>query len=102
MFLCGGVKVFSIYVLVLLTPFRKNCSWPLFLQGLRPLSSEELRQDETSYRGREYFVRWEGKAYWHCTWLLPDLLQKKSAAKLNNFIVSGQNEKKNVEFCVAR
>lgn len=66
-------------------PFFSNPPW----QGLRPLSIEDVRQEnESSYRGREYFVRWEGRAYWHCTWLYPDLLQKKSPAKLNNFIVS--------------
>lgn len=58
------------------------------VQGLDPLAKEELRNVDSSYKGREYFVRWEGKAYWHCSWLSPEVLQKKSAAKLNNFIVS--------------
>ena len=57
-------------------------------QDFEPLKSEQLRNVESPCRGREYFVRWEGKAYWHCTWLVPYLLQKKSPTKLNNFVVS--------------
>lgn len=60
----------------------------VYVKGFPPIEGVELKEIESPYNGREYFVRWEGKAFWHCAWLVPAVLQRKAAAKLNNFIVS--------------
>ncbi|CAM9375670.1 unnamed protein product, partial [Discosporangium mesarthrocarpum] len=57
-------------------------------KGLHPL--ERARQ--VPLEGKEYFVRWEGKGYWHCSWLSPYRVQQLCPSKLNNFIKRTLNQ----------